>query len=152
MVMRSLRHLSRALLLLMAFAAFGTQHEARAQNFPNGTIRIIAPVSVSTPPDILARIIANALSDNEGWKVVVEDKPGGVMSIGAMEVLKQPADGQTILSVILAGRGGAGSSSECALSIMKPTSRRDPYWGGLQRTWSSIRPSRSTRYRSWSRI
>lgn len=99
MVMRSLRHLSRALLLLMAFAAFGTQHEARAQNFPNGTIRIIAPVSVSTPPDILARIIANALSDNEGWKVVVEDKPGGVMSIGAMEVLKQPADGQTILSV-----------------------------------------------------
>jgi tripartite-type tricarboxylate transporter receptor subunit TctC len=37
------------------------------------------PVSVSTPPDILARIIANALSDGEGWKVVVENKPGGVM-------------------------------------------------------------------------
>lgn len=83
----------------MAFAVFGTQHEAVAQSFPKGTIRIIAPVSVSTPPDILARIIANALSDDESWKVVVEDKPGGVMSIGAMEVLKQPADGQTILSV-----------------------------------------------------
>jgi len=37
------------------------------------------PVSVSTPPDILARIIANALSDGEGWKVAVENKPGGVM-------------------------------------------------------------------------
>ena len=42
-------------------------------------VRIIARVSVSTPPDIRARIIANALSDGEGWKVVVEDKPGGVM-------------------------------------------------------------------------
>lgn len=42
-------------------------------------VRIIAPVSVSTPPDIRARIIANALSDGEGWKVVVENKPGGVM-------------------------------------------------------------------------
>jgi tripartite-type tricarboxylate transporter receptor subunit TctC len=99
MATRFLRHLSRALFLLMAFTAFGPQHQAQAQNFPKGTIRIIAPVSVSTPPDILARIIANALSDDEGWKVVVEDKPGGVMSIGAMEVLKQLADGQTILSV-----------------------------------------------------
>jgi tripartite-type tricarboxylate transporter receptor subunit TctC len=42
-------------------------------------VRIIARVSVSTPPDIRARIIANALSDGEGWKVVVENKPGGVM-------------------------------------------------------------------------
>jgi tripartite-type tricarboxylate transporter receptor subunit TctC len=72
---------------------------AGAQTFPNGTIRIVAPVSASTPPDILARIVANALSDTEGWKVIVENKPGGVMTIGATEVLKQPADGQTILSV-----------------------------------------------------
>ncbi len=99
MTRRSLRCLSRALFLPVAFAIFGTPHKVRAQNFPTGTIRIIAPVSVSTPPDILARIIANALSEDEGWKVVVEDKPGGVMSIGAMEVLKQPANGQTILSV-----------------------------------------------------
>jgi len=72
---------------------------ADAQTFPNGTIRIVAPVSASTPPDILARIVANALSETEGWKVIVENKPGGVMTIGATEVLKQPADGHTILSV-----------------------------------------------------
>ena len=72
---------------------------ADAQTFPNGTIRIVAPVSASTPPDILARIVANALSEAEGWKVIVENKPGGVMTIGATEVLKQPADGHTILSV-----------------------------------------------------
>jgi tripartite-type tricarboxylate transporter receptor subunit TctC len=99
MTSQPLRHLPKALLLVFAFTTFGTQDEARAQNFPSGVVRIIAPVSVSTPPDILARIVANALSENEGWKVIVENKPGGVMSIGAMEVLKQPADGQTIFSV-----------------------------------------------------
>jgi tripartite-type tricarboxylate transporter receptor subunit TctC len=93
------RQLCGALLLLSAPAAFGAPAQAQAQNFPTGVIRIIAPVSVSTPPDILARIVANALADGEGWKVVVENKPGGVMSIGSMEVLKQPADGQTIYSV-----------------------------------------------------
>ena len=72
---------------------------AFAQSFPSNVIRIVVPNSASTPPDILARVIANALSDGEGWKVVVENKPGALTSIGAMEVLKQPADGHTILSV-----------------------------------------------------
>ncbi len=72
---------------------------ASAQSFPAGVIRIVVPTSASTPPDILARIVANALADDEGWKTVVENKPGAVMSIGAMEVLKSPADGQTLFSV-----------------------------------------------------
>jgi tripartite-type tricarboxylate transporter receptor subunit TctC len=72
---------------------------ALGQSFPSNTIRIVVPASVSTPPDILARLIATALSDDEGWKVVVENKPGAVMTIGVTEVLKQPADGHTLLSV-----------------------------------------------------
>jgi len=72
---------------------------ASAQSFPSNVIRIVVPYSASTPPDILARIVATALSDGEGWKVVVEDKPGAVMTIGAMETLNQPADGHTLFSV-----------------------------------------------------
>src|ERR1043165_2389415 len=72
---------------------------ASAQTFPTGAIRIVVPTSASTPPDILARIVANALSDGEGWKVIVENKPGAVMTIGATEVLKAPADGHTIFSI-----------------------------------------------------
>ena len=72
---------------------------ALAQSFPSGVIRIVVPSSASTPPDILARIVANALSDAEGWKVIVENKPGAVMTIGVNEVLKAPADGQTIFSI-----------------------------------------------------
>ena len=77
-------------------AAFGS---AFAQSFPSNVIRILVPASASTPPDILARIIASALSEGEGWKVVVENKPGAVMTIGTMEALNQPADGHTLLSV-----------------------------------------------------
>jgi tripartite-type tricarboxylate transporter receptor subunit TctC len=72
---------------------------ALAQSYPSRVIRIVVPQSASTPPDILARIIASALTEGEGWKVVVENKPGAVMSIGALDVLGQPADGHTLLSV-----------------------------------------------------
>jgi tripartite-type tricarboxylate transporter receptor subunit TctC len=72
---------------------------ARGQTFPSNVIRFVVPNSASTPPDILARIVANALSDLEGWKTIVEDKPGAVMTHGIGEVLKQPADGYTLFSV-----------------------------------------------------
>jgi tripartite-type tricarboxylate transporter receptor subunit TctC len=89
--------------LLTGAAAIGlgvtTFRPALAGPFPSNVIRIVVPFSASTPPDILARIVAAALADGEGWNVIVENKPGAIMSIGASEVLKQPADGYTIFSV-----------------------------------------------------
>ena len=76
-----------------------TYERALGQSFPSKVIRIVVPTAASTPPDILARIVASALSEGEGWTVVVENKPGAVMTIGATEVLKQPADGHTLFSV-----------------------------------------------------
>jgi tripartite-type tricarboxylate transporter receptor subunit TctC len=72
---------------------------ALGQSFPSNVIHFVVPTSPSTPPDILARIVATALQDGEGWKTVVENKPGAVMTIGALEVLKQAADGHTLFSV-----------------------------------------------------
>src|SRR5262245_42052028 len=72
---------------------------ALGESFPSGVIRIVVPTSASTPPDILARLIATALSEGEGWNVIVENKPGAVMTIGASEVLKQQADGHALLSI-----------------------------------------------------
>ena len=71
---------------------------ALAQPYPSRVIRIVVPYSASTPPDILARIVATALSEGEGWNVIVENKPGAVGTIGIMEALRQPADGYTLLS------------------------------------------------------
>ncbi|HLH92725.1 MAG TPA: tripartite tricarboxylate transporter substrate-binding protein [Xanthobacteraceae bacterium] len=71
------------------------------QTFPSGALRYVVPASVSTPPDILARIVANGIAENEGWNIIVEDKPGAVMTLGAGEVLKQPADGQTLFAAMM---------------------------------------------------
>ncbi len=72
---------------------------AAAQSFPSKPIRIVVPTPAGAPPDVLARIIGNAISEAEGWTVVVENRPGAAMTLGAAEVLRQPADGHTILSV-----------------------------------------------------
>jgi tripartite-type tricarboxylate transporter receptor subunit TctC len=72
---------------------------ALAQSFPSKNIRIVVPATAGSPPDILARIVGNAIAESESWTVVVEDKPGGVQTIGTAEVLRQPADGHTLLSV-----------------------------------------------------
>src|SRR5215831_8827133 len=88
---------------LMGAAAMGVGvaagKSALGQPPAANAVRIVVPASVSTPPDILARLIGTALSESEGWNVVVENKPGAVNTIGVMEVLKQPADGHTLLSV-----------------------------------------------------
>lgn len=86
-------------LLSGAIGLLGTLSCAGAQSFPSRPIRIIVPTSVSTPPDIISRIVANALAESEGWSVVVEDRPGAVQTLGAREVLKQPADGYALFAL-----------------------------------------------------
>ena len=57
------------------------------------------PTPAGAPPDILARIVCTAMTEAEGWTVVVENKPGAAMTLGAAEVLRQPPDGYTLFSV-----------------------------------------------------
>jgi len=73
---------------------------AVAESYPSGTIRIVAG-GAAGPGDIVARIVANELGQSEGWQIVVENKPAALGTIGAGEVLKQPADGHTILTIAL---------------------------------------------------
>jgi len=76
--------------------AGGASRLVAAPSFPASAVRFTVPTSASTPPDILARVLATALSDNEGWKVVVENKAGAVMIAAAMDVLSRPADGHSL--------------------------------------------------------
>lgn len=94
-----MRAIANVLPAVVALGVLVLANPIKAQEFPTGTIRIVVPTSAATPPDILARVIASELGDAEGWKVVVENKPGALMTIGGMEVLKSPADGYTLYSV-----------------------------------------------------
>jgi tripartite-type tricarboxylate transporter receptor subunit TctC len=75
--------------------------QAAAQPFPSKVITIVVPTAAATPPDIISRVIATELSESEGWRVVVENKPGAVLTLGGAEVLKHPADGHTIYAMAL---------------------------------------------------
>ena len=70
-----------------------------AKSFPSATIRFVAPNSASTPPDIISRIISRELTESEGWRVIVENRPGGVTTIAATDVLSQPADGNSLYAM-----------------------------------------------------
>ena len=83
----------------LSLPAWAMQASSQPASFPTGTIRIVSPFSASTPPDIISRIIATELSSSEGWRVIVENRPGGVTTIAAGDVLKQPADGHSIYAM-----------------------------------------------------
>ena len=87
--------------LPLAAPIFASVQDAAAQQFPSKVITIVVPTAPATPPDIISRVIATELSESEGWRVVVENKPGAVLTIGGSEVLKHPADGHTIYAMAL---------------------------------------------------
>ncbi|HET9917626.1 MAG TPA: tripartite tricarboxylate transporter substrate binding protein [Candidatus Binatia bacterium] len=74
---------------------------AQAQPYPAGMIRIVVPSAAGTPPDIMGRIVAAELAENEGWRVIVENKAGAIQTLGLAEVLRQPADGYTLASIAM---------------------------------------------------
>jgi tripartite-type tricarboxylate transporter receptor subunit TctC len=103
MATRLFRHLSPAGLVLLALAVVEMQLPAGAQPYPSSMIRIVVAGAAGTPPDTISRIVANELGGSEGWRIVVENKPGAMQTIAGSEVLKQPADGYTIISTSLPG-------------------------------------------------
>src|SRR5260370_23463126 len=67
----------------------------------NNVIRIVVPTPPGSPPDVIGRIIATQLSESEGWRVVVDNRPGALQTNAMAEVLKQPADGLAIFPMSL---------------------------------------------------
>ena len=78
---------------LSAFAA------AQAQNFPAKPIRLVIPASAGTPVDILLRVVATKMSSELGQSVVVDNKVGAGGIVGMQDILRQPADGYTLMTV-----------------------------------------------------
>ena len=70
---------------------------ATAQGYPAKPIRMIAPWPPTGTVDILARTLAQKLSDNLGQTVVVENRAGANGVIGSDAVAKSAPDGYTIL-------------------------------------------------------
>ena len=89
---------------------------APAADYPDHPIRFIVPQAAGSATDTVARILATELSKDLGQQVIVDDRPGGALTIGLDLVAKSPPDGYTI------GMGPIG-----ALAITRHMVAKLPY-------------------------
>ena len=70
---------------------------ARAQSYPTQTIRIVVAYAPGGTGDIVARMIAQPLSEALGQNIVIENRAGATGAIGTQSVVSAPPDGHTLL-------------------------------------------------------
>jgi tripartite-type tricarboxylate transporter receptor subunit TctC len=104
----------KAVLIVLMLAA--TLVAVQAADYPDHPIRFIVPQAAGSATDTVARILAAELSKELGQQVIVDDRPGGALTIGLDLVAKSPPDGYTI------GMGPIG-----ALAITRHMVAKLPY-------------------------
>jgi tripartite-type tricarboxylate transporter receptor subunit TctC len=74
---------------------------ASAQTYPARPVRIIVAFPAGNASDVIARLIAQALSQQLGQQFFVENRPGAGGSIGTEVVVRAPPDGYTLLMSVV---------------------------------------------------
>jgi tripartite-type tricarboxylate transporter receptor subunit TctC len=72
---------------------------AAAADYPTRAIRLIVGFPAGGPTDIVARIMAQALSERIGQQVIVENRPGAGSNVATQAVIGSPPDGYTLMIV-----------------------------------------------------
>ncbi|MBI3067641.1 MAG: tripartite tricarboxylate transporter substrate binding protein [Betaproteobacteria bacterium] len=107
--------MKKELFLIALIAAFAAPYCARAQSpsagpgqaasagagqaYPAKPVRIIVELAPGGATDIVARMVAQKLSDSLGRPFVIENRPGAGGSLASALVAKSPPDGYTLLAV-----------------------------------------------------
>ena len=101
--------------IMLASFSFGAQ----AQSYPSKPIRLIAPFPPGGGLDVMARMVAQWLTQAWGQQVIVDNRPGAGGTIGAALGAKAPPDGHTLLIVSSAHTINAGLYRELPYDTLK---------------------------------
>jgi len=105
-MIRRMARLSRVLTIaamVWTLAAPRTWAQEDAKNFPTKPIRIVIGFAAGGGNDILARVVAQKLSENIGQPVIIENKPGAAAIIATEYVKNATPDGYTVLMGAIGG-------------------------------------------------
>ncbi|MDD0812849.1 tripartite tricarboxylate transporter substrate binding protein [Curvibacter sp. RS43] len=81
--------------LAAGLPAFTSATDAQS-TWPSRPVRLIVPYSAGGGTDAVARLIAERITHDTKWPIVVDNKPGGAGNIGLDIVAKAAADGYTL--------------------------------------------------------
>jgi tripartite-type tricarboxylate transporter receptor subunit TctC len=86
----------RAAIMAVAIAATAVAAPAQAQDYPTRPIKAIVPLSAGGTSDIFIRVLGEELQKRWGQPLIVDNRPGGSMNIGARACAEAPNDGYAI--------------------------------------------------------
>ena len=90
-----------------------------AQAYPTRPARIIVGFPAGVAPDIVARVIGQALSERLGQQFIIENRPGAGSNIGAEIVVRAPPDGYTLLLAVSSGAINATLYSNLSFNFVR---------------------------------
>jgi tripartite-type tricarboxylate transporter receptor subunit TctC len=108
------------LVVAVLFAMAAPFEHAFAQSFPERTVTLINPYAAGGPADLLARTVAEGMSETLGRPVVVENRPGAGTAIGARAAALANPDGYTLFL------GGSPSH------VITPALMKDANYDGIK--------------------
>ena len=90
--------MKRFLVLALSFCFAAAAH---AQSYPNKPVKLLVGFAAGGPTDVIARILAQDMTQSLGQTVLVENKAGATSMIATQEVKRAPADGYTLYMTTL---------------------------------------------------
>jgi tripartite-type tricarboxylate transporter receptor subunit TctC len=92
--MRTLKHVALMLAACVAMAPSG----ANAQKYPDKTVTVVVPIGAGGAMDRITRLMAEQMSKRLGEPMIVENRPGAGMAVGASAVANAAPDGHTLMN------------------------------------------------------